>query len=151
MKKLTFSIFVFILFSSLAISKPLKMKERLNTIKKVKLIEFMELDESKSSKLLVIFDQYDKKEIELHEELKTLSKQIADSYEDYSNEDYKKVNNSLINIHEQIGDLKVDKSNEIRKILTEKEFTKLSLFEYKFVKELRKRLIKRKLDKRNKE
>lgn len=127
------------------------MNERLNTIKKVKLIEFMELEESKSSKLLAIFDQYDKKEIELHEELKKLSKLIADSYEDYSNEDYKKVNNSLINLHKQIGDLKVDKSNEIRKLLTEKEFTKLSLFEYKFVKELRKRLIKRKLDKRNKE
>ncbi len=151
MKKLAFSIFVFILFSLLAISKPLKMNERLNTIKKVKLIEFMELEESKSSKLLAIFDQYDKKEIELHEELKKLSKLIADSYEDYSNEDYKKVNNSLINLHKQIGDLKVDKSNEIRKLLTEKEFTKLSLFEYKFVKELRKRLIKRKLDKRNKE
>jgi len=150
MKKLIYSTLVFVLLSSIAISKPLKMKERLNTIKKVKLIEFMELEESKSNKLLAIFDQYDTKEIELHEELKTLSKEIADSYEDYSNEDYKKVNNSLINLHEQIGDLKVDKSNEIRKLLTEKEFTKLSLFEYKFVKELRKRLIDRKLDKRNK-
>jgi hypothetical protein len=138
------------MISSVAISKPLKMKERLNTIKKVKLIEFMELDESKSNKLLAVFDKYDKKEIELHDELKSLSNQIAKSYDDYSIEDYKNVNNSLINLHEQIGDLKVDKSNEIRTLLTEKEFTKLSLFEYKFVKELRKRLIKRKLDKRNK-
>jgi hypothetical protein len=150
MKNLIFSLLLICVATLSLSANPIKYEERLNTLKKVKLLEFMELNEEKGNKLLSILDSFDEKKHRLHEKLKELSIKIEDSFAEMTENECKEINNQIVAIHDSIANVKIEKSNRIRKLLSEKEFTKFTLFEYKFVKELRKRLIKRKSRRRNK-
>ena len=150
MKNLIFSL-LFICVATLSLSaNPLKYEERLNTLKKIKLLEFMELSEEKGNKLLTILDSFDEKKLRLLDKLRELSVKIEKSFSDMSEKECMEINNKIVDIHDSIASVKIEKSNRIRELLSEKEFTKFTLFEYKFVKELRKRLINRKSRRRNK-
>lgn len=140
MKNLTYSIIIFVLVTSFALSQPMKMHERMLTIKKVKLLEYMDLNESKSDKLLVIVTKYENELRELNEKIKALSNKLGDDLEKLSDNELKKRNDELYSNLENIADIQKNKLNDARNALTEKEFAKFQIFELKFAHELRKHL-----------
>jgi|SRR5210317_68052 hypothetical protein len=150
MKNLIFSFILIVFCFSTLSANPIKYEERLNTLKKIKLLEFMELNEQKGNKLIIILESFDRKKHRLHEKLRKLSTEIDDNYSDLSEKECKDINDKIIMLNDSLATIRIDKSHKIREILTEKEFTRFTLFEHKFVKELRKRLIKRKSRRRNK-
>lgn len=140
MKILICSFILFISLSTIAISQPLKMHERMLTIKKIKLLEYMELDDKKSDKLLVIVTKYENNLREKNEKIKSLGKKLSDDLDNLSGEELKKRNDELYKHLEQISNIQKSKLEDARAILTEKEFAKFQIFELKFAHELRKYL-----------
>lgn len=149
MKNLTYSIIIFLLAASFAFSQPLKMHERMLTIKKVKLLEYMGLNESKSDKILIIVTKYENEIRDLNEKIKSLSKKLSDDLENLSENDLKKRNDELYNNLEKIANIQKNKLNEARSILSEKEFAKFQIFELKFAHELRKHLFENRKNRKN--
>lgn len=149
MKNLTYSIILFLLATTFAISQPLKMHERMLTIKKVKLLEYMGLDEAKSDKILVLVTKYENELRDLNEKIKSLSKKLSEDLESLSENDLKKRNDELYNNLEKISAIQKNKLNEARSILSEKEFAKFQIFELKFAHELRKHLFENRKKRKN--
>ncbi len=140
MKNLAYSIILLLLASTIAFSQPMKMHERMLTIKKVKLLEYMDLNETKSDKILVIVTKYENELRDLNEKIKSLSQKLSDDIEKLTENDLKKRNDELYNNLEKIADIHKNKLNEARSNLNEKEFAKFQIFELKFAHELRKHL-----------
>lgn len=150
MKILIYSILISIFLQAIAFSQPMKMRERLLTVKKVKMVEFMKLPEEKTNKLLITVTKYEDKLINLNEQLRGLNKQLEDEIKDMSLEDIKKINNKIGDTKSQITALKNEKFEEVRKLLDEKEFAKYQVFEYKFAVALKKHIIDRVKNRKNK-
>ena len=140
MKNLIYSLIIFLFLTSLLQSQPLKMHERMLTIKKVKLLEFMELEESKSDKLLITVTKYENQLRDLNEKIKELSKKLGEDLEKLKENKIKKRNDELYNKLEEISNIQKNKLKEVRSYLDEKEFAKFQIFELKFAHELRKHL-----------
>lgn len=149
MKTLICSIILLISFSTNGISQPLKMHERMLTIKKVKLLEYMELDQNKADKLLVIVTKYENNIREINEKIKSLGKKLGDDIDKLSDKELKKRNDELFNQLEQITNIQKNKLIEARALLTEKEFAKFQIFELKFAHELRKYLFENRKKRKN--
>lgn len=140
MKHLICSIFVLIIFTTNIFSQPIKMHERMLTIKKVKLLEYLDIDESKSDKLLILVTKYENNLRDVNENIKSLGKRLGEELDNLSEKELKKRNDELYNQLEIISQIHKDKLSEARTILSEKEFAKFQIFELKFAHELRKYL-----------
>lgn len=140
MKNLVYSFILIIFIQALAYSQPLKMHERLLTVKKVKLMEYMNLEESKANKLLVIVTKYENELRDANEKIKNLSEKLDKDLNNLSESELKKRNDELSENIANISNINNNKSKEARSLLTEKEFAKFQIFEYKFALELRKHL-----------
>ncbi len=149
MKNLAYSVVLFLLATTFVFSQPLKMHERMLTIKKVKLLEYMELNQAKSDKLLVLVTKYENELRDLNEKIKSLSNKLADDIEKLSDNDLEKRNDELYNHLEMISEVQKNKLNEARNILSEKEFAKFQIFELKFAHELRKHLFENRNKRKN--
>jgi|APTNR8051073442_1049403.scaffolds.fasta_scaffold07396_5 hypothetical protein len=149
MKTLIYNIVIFLLASIFAFSQPLKMHERMLTLKKVKLLEYMDLNESKSDKLLIIVTKYENELRDLNEKIKSLSKKLGEDLEKLSENELKKRNDELYSNLEKISNIQKDKLNEARSLLSEKEFAKFQMFELKFAHELRKHLFENRKKRKN--
>ena len=149
MKNLTYSIIIFLLATTFTFSQPMKMHERMLTVKKVKLLEYMDLNEAKSDKLLIIVTKYENELRDLNEKIKSLSEKLSNDLEKLSDSDLKKRNDELYNNLANISNIQKNKLNEARSTLTEKEFAKFQIFELKFAHELRKHLFENRKKRKN--
>jgi hypothetical protein len=149
MKILVYSLLLAISFQFALFAQPMKMRERLLTVKKVKLVEYMKLPDEKANKLLNIVTKYDNKLDELNEKVRVLSENLEEDINNLSDEELKKRNNEIVEKLTQISEAHTNRLNETRKILTEKEFARFQVFEYKFALELRKHLLKDRKNRRN--
>ncbi len=140
MRILIYSILLLFFTTTFAFTQPMKMHERMLTLKKVKLLEYMDLNESKSDKLLVIVTKYENELRDLNNKIKELSKKLSEDIEKLSESELKKRNDELYKNLEKISEIQKNKLNEARATLSEKEFAKFQIFELKFAHELRKHL-----------
>ena len=144
MKTLIFSILFVIFANCIAYSQPMKMHERMLTIKKIKLLEYIELDEKKADKLLILVTKYENEIRDLNEKIRKMSEDIDNQINSLSDSELKKKNDELYSSVEKIGTIQKSKLEEARKFLSEKEFAKFQIFELKFAHELRKHLFENK-------
>lgn len=140
MKNLIYSILFIIFFQTIAFSQPMKMHERLFTVKKVKLMEYMNLDENKANKLLILVTKYENELKNLNEKIKNLSEKLDKDLDNLSESELKKRNDELTDYLNKITNINKNKLSEARSLLSEKEYAKFQIFEYKFALELRKHL-----------
>lgn len=149
MKNLICSLLFFVFLPICAFSQPMKMHERMLTIKKVKLLEYLELDIDKSDKILILVTKYENELRDVNESIKKLSEKLNDDLNSLSENDLKKRNDELYNKLEKISTIQKSKLSDARGILNEKEFAKFQIFELKFAHELRKYLFDNRKQRKN--
>src|SRR5690606_24730460 len=132
---LIYSLLFFVFFTMGAFSQPMKMHERMLTIKKVKLLEYLELNSDKSDKILILVTKYENELRDMNESIKKLSEKLNDDLNNLTENELKKRNDELYNKLEKISTIQKNKLSEARSILNEKEFAKFQIFELKFAHE----------------
>jgi len=112
-----------------------KAKERMDMVKKMKMIEAMELNETKSEKFLVKFNSYSKQLDEKRKQQQELVDKLNDAVKNNSKE-LSSLTEQLLNLQNEISKINYNKFQELRGILSEIEFAKYLIFENKFMREV---------------
>lgn len=148
-----------ILFITLAIlivplileAQPRKAMERIDQLKKIKMLDVLDLDEETSSKFLVKYTAAEKNIQEKQKQLEELQMKLHEKLKAKASDDeLQKLNDELFRKHEEMHKAILDKFRSIRDILPEEKFSTYLLFEARFHKELRKLLFKFRDDRRDK-
>ncbi len=131
-------------FSSNAQDMALNSKERFLQLKKIKLLETLDMDEQTADKFLVKFTALEKDMAKTRDEIDELNSQLnklikKDAGESEIGEVVKKIESKMEEMH------KARKTfmSEAQKLLTPKQYAKLILFEFRFEKQVHKLLMKK--------
>ncbi|HRP01642.1 MAG TPA: hypothetical protein PLE30_03235 [Candidatus Kapabacteria bacterium] len=139
---------IFLIFSfSLAFAQPNnKRAEKVQKLKKEKLVEFMNLSESESTKFLAKYNEVEKNISNKHSALKTLNDDLEHALkENKSNKELSDLSNKLLNAHHEYQAAISNRFEEFKNILNEKQFAQYLVFEKKFLKKIRDVLKKRRV------
>ncbi len=118
-------------------------QERVRNLKKVKLLEYLDLEEDKADKLIVKFNSLEGQLENAQEELRESVSELEKAIEDEESEARIKGLSQNVKLQsEAMIDLQKVKMDEIENILDDTEFAKYLVFEHNFRKELRQRLTK---------
>lgn len=142
MKKLAFSLAFILLFSSLY-AQPRKAKERISMLKKVKLLEVLELDESTSEKVLIKYNAWENKIEEQMERFDEVEEELAKAIKKGNKEEIKSISNKFIKERDKIIEIAMERDKDMRTLLNDEQFAKYLIFEKRFRKELGEQLMKR--------
>jgi hypothetical protein len=112
-----------------------KAKERMDMVKKMKMIEVMELDEAKSEKFLLKFNDYNKRTEENRKRHRELVAKLDDAIKNNLKE-ITQLNIQVMNSNEEFNKINSEKIHELKGILSETEFAKYLVFENKFINEV---------------
>ncbi|MCX6147931.1 MAG: hypothetical protein NTW25_11895 [Candidatus Kapabacteria bacterium] len=138
--------FFILIFTSISMfAEPTnRLKERIKTLKKVKLIEILDLSEDKSEKFMIKYNTYqskiDSKNMEVDNAIQEL--ETVASNKNSKIEIIKLKTNLLQRVQNELVFIIQEKDKEIKSILNEVEFAKYLVFERKFANELRKSLLR---------
>ncbi len=146
MKTLTFRIAVIlILVLSVLIASaqpPMHANKRMATLKKMKLLEVLELSEEEANKFLVKYDSWTDKIIEEREKLDEIENDLKKALKEGDgniNEFSLKFESRLENIHKQMN-LRLQ---DFRKLLSEDNYARFLIFEKEFPRKVQKEIMKR--------
>ena len=118
-----------------------KAFERMNTIKKVKLLELLDLDEQKSDKFLLLFNKYEKEFHALKEKMDLVMAEMKLLVKsDGNNAKINEKITEMFNLREKFMVMQKEKDDKVRKILDDKQFARYLIFEHEFVHELRRQM-----------
>jgi transposase len=135
---------VFLAFGAILQAQPAhKAKERVDQMKKIKLLEILELDDATTDKFLAKYSTYEKKIDEKRRELDELSDEIKLELRKNSSDKLKELTKKFLQLQNEMFDLIQAKINDMKSILSEKEYAKFLIFENDFPKELQKILFKK--------
>lgn len=119
--------------------------ERVKTLKKIKLLEVLNMDEASSEKFLIKFTTWENKIDEKMEENLKLSEDLENAIQSKKNNpEIVKLSNDLLKIQNDIFTINQDKQKDLKTMLNDVQFAKYLVFETKFRRELMKRLNKMK-------
>jgi len=138
---------VLISFSSQANAQPAhKAKERIEQLKKMKLLDILNLDEAASEKFLASYSQYEKKIEGKKSELDDVSKELRHAVRDKSSKDeIKKLSSKYIDLQTQFFDLLKTRLQAMSSLLSDTDYAKYLVFENEFPKELQKILFEHRM------
>lgn len=129
---------------------PPKAMEKIETVKKVKLLEVLELPEADAEKVLIKYNSYENK---IKEMTKKIDEAIDKLNEAVREEDYKnidKLNDDFLRQKKELDAALDEKMNGMKQILTKEQFAKYILFERKFQEELRRAIMDKIRDRKEK-
>jgi len=112
-----------------------RAKERINMLKKLKMIEAMELDEAKSEKFFAKFNTHSKQLEDKRIEQRELTKKLNDATKNNSKE-ISALTEQLLKTHEEFNQMNSEKNKDLRTVLSEMEFAKYLVFESRFTHEM---------------
>lgn len=143
LKRIVFFIFIFTSFSMFA-EPTNRLKERIKTLKKVKLIEILDLSEDKSEKFMIKYNIYQSKIDSKNTEVDNAIQELENvaSIKNSKIEIIKLKTNLLQKVQNELVFTIQERDKEIKSILNEVEFAKYLVFERKFANELRKSLLR---------
>ena len=157
MKKylLMFVVFVFIPLCVFAQPRGKKMQrpiDRLESLKKVRMLETMKLDEDQSAKLVACYNKH-------RETIKSFEKDrsdIVDKIEtqvssNVSDGEYQKSFVELIEIEKKIIDARTKYISDLKEVLTTKQIAQYLIFERNFAREIRDMILNARRDHMDKE
>lgn len=136
-------------FSSLALlADNSNMMERIKTLKKIKMIDYLDLPEEKAEKFLVKYNSYQNKIDDKTKELDNAALELEKLIADGKTAEFKANVDKIERLQNEINQLNTEMNTNLKTMLSEKEYAKLVVFERKFPIELRKNLMR--LKNRNK-
>ncbi|MFA6571689.1 MAG: hypothetical protein WCT77_10715 [Bacteroidota bacterium] len=125
-----------------------KAKERIGMMKKMKLLEILNLDEQQSEKFIAQYSSWERKIEEQRANIDKASGDLRKSVKDNaSNDELEKKSGALIDAQSKLQNIYFDKLKAMKSLLNTKEYAKYLVFEDRFLKELQKILIKRSMSK----
>lgn len=145
MKKLVFSLLILAMSMSLN-SQPHKAKERISMLKKIKLIEILDLDEKESDKLIVKYSAWEDKIEEQMKNFDDAEDKLRKAIKSDKVDDIKKQSDNFIKARTNIIKIVDERDNDMKSLLTEVQFAKYLIFEKKFRKELGEQIMKKRRD-----
>lgn len=127
-----------------SVAQSQKVKERLDIIKKMKLMDALELDDKTEEKVLQAYSDWENK-------IETQNDKLTDAAKDLNNALNKsnsdktilKLTDDYMKLQAQLQAMIVDKNKEIRKIVGARNFAKFIVFEHFFNIELRKMIFQK--------
>jgi len=122
-----------------------KVLERIEQMEKIKLIEILELDEETSIKFFVRRNEFHKKQKGLMDEREKFLADIEESLKDDRSDDiyYKQSVAKLMDLEVRIFHERQNFFNSLLNLLTPQQIAKLTVFEFKFKRELTQSLLER--------
>jgi len=119
-------------------------KERIATLKKVKLLEQLELDEKIADKVLV---KYNSMETNIEENKAKIGNAVSELNEliakDATKDEIVKKTNELQKLQKDFSDLLFQTQQEMKSLLNEVQFAKFLVFEHHFREQVQKMIMKR--------
>ncbi len=126
---------------------PPRAMERIQSLKKVKLLEVLDLNEAEADKFIVKFNELEKN---VTEKFKALDKATDELRKAVQDEDYKnidKLNADYLKANDELTKAVQAKFESMSKILSKENFAKYILFERRFQEEVRKQIMEKRRDK----
>lgn len=133
---ITLLILVLVSCGIFADAKAQNARERMEVIKKMKMLEALGLDEAKSEKFLIKYNCADAKIKDNFKEIRNKSNELEKILSTNNSEEIKKVSDELVALQETGNKLVNEKVQIMRGCLTPEEFAKYLIFEEKFHKEM---------------
>lgn len=151
MQNLVFKLLIIIIFSSTVTftQEGREIMERIQTVKKVKLLDVLDLDESTSEKLLLKYNSFENRTQELLKEFDEVEEKLEDAIREKNSSEIKRLTEEFLKVKASIVSLSDERDGAIKKILTPEKFATYLLFEKRFRKELSREIIKRGRNRRN--
>lgn len=119
-------------------------KERIATLKKVKLLEKLELDENVAEKFLV---KYNSMEVKIEENKTKIGNAVSELNEliakNATKDEIIKTTNELQKLQKDFSDLLFQSQQEMKSLLNEVQFAKFLIFEHNFREQVQKMIIRR--------
>lgn len=141
MKTLVYSILI-ILISSQLFAQPKKAKERISMIKKIKLLEVLDLDEKQSDLVISKYSAWEKK---IESQLESFDKAEEDLVSAIKKGDKKVIiaeTDKFIKQKDLLVSVALERDDDMKTILNETQYAKYLIFEKKFRKELGEQIMK---------
>lgn len=142
MKKLVFSL-VILLFAVNMVAQPKRAKERISTLKKVKLLEVLDLDESTSEKVLLKYNAWENKIEDQMEKFDEVEEELVKAIKKGNKEEIKNISSKFEKERDKIVQIAMDRDKDMKSILTDEQYAKYLIFEKRFRRELGEQLMKR--------
>lgn len=119
--------------------------QRFSTMKKLKMMEVLALDEAKSDKFLAKYSSYENKIFTIHNQIDKSTRELMElmKQERVKSSDLKNKNVEIINLHSELSKTMGERYKEFQNLLSDEEFAKLILFERNFNNEVRKKIMER--------
>ena len=151
MKFLIFTVSLMMVFSIQSLSQmhdrpPQHMRDKVNQLEKIKLIEVLEMDEETTLRFFSRRSVHQTKVDELIEQTDEIITQMEDIFKAgkvYTEAELKSLIEEANAIHNQIVQSKSDFINSLDDILTTEQIAKLIIFERRFKNELKRAMFKR--------
>jgi hypothetical protein len=121
----------------------MRAKERIDQVKKVKLLEVLELDEKTADKFLAKYSVWENKIKDKKEANNKLTKELEMAIK--KNTDKAEISKLTTRYMESMNDfhkMMIDRNNDIKTILDEMQFAKYLLFEENFFRDIQKVMFK---------
>jgi len=128
-----------------------KAIERIQQIRKVKLIEVLDLDDNTADKFFLKDHQNSKKIDNIRQEIDNLSAELEKSLREGQQADIRKKSDQMFTKMTEFMNLNIDRLKTAKQLLPEEKFAKFMVFETKFRREIEMFLIRKegKFEKRN--
>jgi len=113
---------------------PERMGERMQALKKIKLLEILDLKEEESDKFLIKYNALEKNIKEKQDQLKDVSDDLEDALRDNKDDkELAELSSKVLKSHKDFQDAVSKRFTEMKEVLTEKQFAKYLVFEKKFL------------------
>jgi hypothetical protein len=120
-----------------------KAMERIEQLKKVKLLDYLKLDEQASDKFLSKYNAYESKILEKKKALDKANDDLRESIKKEAGKDeLSKKTQDVLKFQEELSSAVLEKMKGMKSILDEKKYAIFVVFENTFAQELRKRIMK---------
>lgn len=125
-----------------------KSKERIDMVKKMKLLEKLNLPDDEADKFLTKYTSYEKKIDEKFEALKNATNDLNQSIDKKTN-DIKAKADKIISLQEELNGITIEKQKSMKNVLSDENYAKYILFEHTFFRHLNNALMDCKNGKNN--
>lgn len=122
-----------------------RAKQRIMTMKKIKVLEILNLSEEKSDKFLAKYNVGENKIMSISEKIDEATRELHQTLDAKSAKasDLKQRTDAIIKLQDELHNAMSERTKGIQSVLSEEEFAKYMLFERRFNDELRRHIMER--------
>ncbi|MBI3258190.1 MAG: hypothetical protein HYZ54_01725 [Ignavibacteriae bacterium] len=121
-----------------------KAKERIQQLKKIRLIDILELDEASAEKFFARYNQYQKTVEDARANLKEAVADLEKNVQSKSSKEYSRKADLVVEKQTALANAVSERLKAMKSILTEEQYAKFIVFENNFAGQLQKMLMERK-------